>query len=125
MRRVPPPPVPTPRPFWRWWILLALLVLGGLGAIAYYMIVVRAQSALRALANAGQVQSLVSPWGDSLQVIVSWEFTTPPRQRADSLRVEVQIDSLRTVATRVRLHSGRRRQDTVYVPAPPPGTSAE
>jgi hypothetical protein len=77
------------------------------------------------LGDAGQVQSTVTAWDDSLQVIVAWELATPPPAGADSLRVEVQIDSQHTVATRVRLHSGRRRVDTVYVPAPPPGASAE
>jgi hypothetical protein len=125
MRRATPP-VPTPRPSRRWLILLALLVLGGLGAAFYYILVIRVKPAPLPLANAGRVQSSVVPRGDSLQVIVSWEFTAPAeRLKADSLRVEVQIDSLRTVATRVRLHSGHRREDTVYVPAPPPGTSAE
>lgn len=127
MRRSATSPAPTPRPSRRWRVLFALLVLGGLGAVSYYYIVViRHKPVPQPLANAGRVQSSVMPWGDSLQVIVSWEFTTPPEQhKADSLRVEVQIDSLRTVATRVRLHSGHRREDTVYVPAPPPGTSAE
>jgi hypothetical protein len=78
------------------------------------------------LAEAGQVQSAVEQEGDSLRVIVRWQLATPPLGgAAESLRVEVQIDSMDAAAARVSILPERRRSDTLYVPAPAPGASAE
>lgn len=95
-----------------------------LGSGGYWLL--RPKKAPPALAEAGYVKSAVTQEGDSLQVIVQWELSFPlEAERAESLRVEVHIDSMGATATRVRVQPGARREDTVYVPAPEPGTNAE
>src|SRR5690349_12387107 len=77
----------------------------------------------RVLAEVGQVQSTVTQQADSLRVIVQWQLSAP--QEADSLRVEVRVDSMNASVARVQIRSGLRREDTLYVPAPVPGSSTD
>jgi hypothetical protein len=72
------------------------------------------------------VQSAVTQEGDSLQVVVQWRLSIPRNGApAESLRVEVRVDSMGTTASRVRVQPNTRRQDTLYVPAPGPGEATD
>jgi hypothetical protein len=112
------------RPRRRWWVLLSLLTILGLGVAAYF--VLRPTPDTLVLAEAGQLRSAVEQKGDSLQVVVQWQLFTPPgAEPAESLRVEVRADSMGSSAARVRVLPGLRRQDTVYVPAPAAGETID
>jgi hypothetical protein len=120
----PPRHRPGAAPRRRWGLLVDILAAIALIVAAY--IVFRPTPKVPVLAEAGQVQSAVEQDGDSLRVIVRWQLATPPTgAAAESLRVEVQIDSMGAAAARVSILPERRRSDTLYVPAPAPGASAD
>jgi len=107
----------------RRWLIFGILAVVIGAAIGLYL-TLRPPPKPVAPAEAADVQSAVTQEGDSLQVIVRWELA-PGAGQAESLRIEVRIDSASATAARVRGHAGGRRQDTVYVPAPRPGETAE
>lgn len=105
-------------------VLMVLLAVVGLGVGLGWYWLFRPRKAVRILEEAGRVQSAIAQEGDSLQVIVRWALVTPDKaQHAESLRVEVQIDSMGIAASRVRMLGAQRREDTLYVPAPDPGAT--
>lgn len=104
----------------RW--VFVLVVLAVIGLIAYLMY--RPSPHPAAVTTVGQVQSSVTQVGDSLQVIVQWRLNPLSEAgRADTLRLEVRIDSLNAIATRT--HPRGRQEDTVHLPAPEPGTTVD
>ena len=79
------------------------------------------------LADMGQVQSAILQEGDSLEVVVRWRLAASQARDiapGESLRVEVRVDSMGATASRARLRSSTRHEDTLYVPAPGPGETA-
>jgi hypothetical protein len=73
-----------------------------------------------AVAVPEHVRSEVTAASDSLDVIVSWQFTGPGGP-PDSVRVEVGLEGTDAA---VHLHPGKWRADTLRLVGPPPGTTA-
>jgi hypothetical protein len=106
---------------WGRFLVLVLAIAAVGGAIWYFR--------NRMVANiepqmglASHVRSDVSTTGDSLDVIVAWQFSDPGRGgRPDSVRVEVGVEG---TDPHVDLLPGYTRADTLRLPSPAPGTTA-
>lgn len=109
-----------PRPWGR--IVMLVLSIAAIGGAIWYF---RGRIAARVepqMGLASHVRSAVSAAGDSLEVVVAWQFSDPGRGgRPDSVRVEVGVEG---TDPRVALLGGSQRADTLRVASPAPGTTA-
>lgn len=109
-----------PRPWGR--IVVMALFVAAIGGAIWYFRGRMAASVEPQMGLASHVRSDVSTAGDSLDVIVAWQFADPGRGgRPDSVRVEVGVEGMDPL---VDLISGGQRTDTLRLAAPAPGTTA-
>ncbi len=114
-------PVPSARRWWNWlFVLSMLLVLGG----GVWLLLSRIrESAAQPVAQATDVRSSVTEFGDSLDVVVNWQLTSAPAQgAAESVRVEVGLGDGTT--SQVSTSAAVQRTDTLRLPAPADGETS-
>lgn len=111
-------------PLWRRALLPGLL-LGILAAVVFYFVWnTRATTAPQVVAEATDVRSEVTRRGDSLEVDVQWRLTTSVAQSVpESILVEVGLTGTEVAA--VSTQSSDRQRDTLRVPTPASGATAD
>ena len=110
-----------PKPWGR--IVVVVLFLAAIGVGMWFVRGRMAASLERPVAGlADHVRSDVTSAGDSLNIIVAWQFTELGRVgQPDSVRVEVGVEGS---DPRVDLLPGKWRADTLRIATPAPGTTA-
>jgi hypothetical protein len=105
-------------------LFLALLLLAGAGAAAWYFLLRPQESTSpRRMVQATDVRSTIEQDGDSLRVVVDWRLVMPRGpELAESTRVEVGVDE--GAISQVATVPATEYSDTLRVPAPQPGQTA-
>jgi hypothetical protein len=120
-RSEPTTPITTRPPSARNWVIYAALALL-IAALMFegYLSHRPRDHALPALSDVTEVRSILTPAGDSLRVVVSWDLTlSAPEGQPDSIRISIVPatggDSL------VAMQPSSQFRDTAFVAAPAPG----
>ena len=113
--------ITKPRP-WGKFLLVGLLAVACAGGVWFFRERLMNANPSRPVVVAEQVRSEVTSSGDSLEIVVSWQFTdSAGAPQPDSARLEVGLEGSNPS---VVILPARQRSDTLWIGAPPAGETA-